>query len=95
MSWLITKIKKWKKCNWVGQVLRRNCLLKHVIKEKIEGMGRQRKRRKQLPDNIKGTRRYLKLKEDVQILESGEIRFQKFCVPLARQVIEDPLPKRR
>jgi hypothetical protein len=26
-----------KKAKWIGQILRRNCLLKHVIEGKIEG----------------------------------------------------------
>jgi hypothetical protein len=29
---------KRRKVNWIGHILRRNCLLKHVIEEKIEGM---------------------------------------------------------
>jgi len=58
-----------------------------VIKEKIEGKGRQRKRGKQLLDNNKGTRRYLKLKEDVLDRRVwGNSLYQKFCVPLAGQV---------
>jgi hypothetical protein len=28
---------KKKKANWIGHILRRNCLLKHVIEGKIEG----------------------------------------------------------
>jgi len=28
---------KRKKANWIGQIMRRNCLLKHVIEGKIEG----------------------------------------------------------
>ena len=28
---------KRRKGNWTGHILRRNCLLKHVIQEKIEG----------------------------------------------------------
>jgi hypothetical protein len=42
-----------RKANWIGYILLRSCLLKHVIEEKIEGrtevMGRQGRRRKQLP----------------------------------------------
>jgi hypothetical protein len=44
---------KGKKANSIGQILRRNCLLKHVIEGKIEGRiemkGRQGIRCKQLP----------------------------------------------
>jgi hypothetical protein len=28
---------KRRKANWIGHILRRNCLLKHVIEEKLEG----------------------------------------------------------
>jgi hypothetical protein len=28
---------KRRKANWIGHILRRSCLLKHVIKGKIEG----------------------------------------------------------
>jgi hypothetical protein len=28
---------KRRKANWIGHILRRNCLLKHVIEGKIEG----------------------------------------------------------
>jgi hypothetical protein len=38
------------KAKWIGHILRRNCLLKHVIEGKIEGRagvtGRRRRRRK-------------------------------------------------
>jgi hypothetical protein len=44
------------KVNWIGHVLRRNCLLKHVIEGKIEGRknvtGRRVRRRKQLLDDL-------------------------------------------
>jgi len=42
--------------NWIGHILRRNCLLKHVIGGKIEGridvMVRGGRRRKQLLDDL-------------------------------------------
>ena len=46
-----------RKANWIGHILRRNCLLKHVIEGKIEGRvevtGRRGRRRGQLLDDIK------------------------------------------
>jgi hypothetical protein len=46
-----------RKANWIGHILRRNCLLKHVIEGKIEGRievaGRRGRRRKQLLDSLK------------------------------------------
>jgi hypothetical protein len=55
------------KANWIGQVLSRNCLIKHVIERKIEGRievtERRGRRRKQLLDKLKEKRRSCKLKE--------------------------------
>jgi hypothetical protein len=52
---------KRRKANWIGYILRRNCLLKHVIKEKLEGRtevtGRRGRRRRQLLDDLKEKRR--------------------------------------
>jgi hypothetical protein len=43
---------KSRKANWIGHILRRNCLLKHVIECRTEGIievtGRRGRRRKQL-----------------------------------------------
>jgi hypothetical protein len=51
-----------RKANWIGHILHRNCLLKHVTEGKLEGrtemMGRRRRRRKQLLDYLKEKRRY-------------------------------------
>jgi hypothetical protein len=59
---------KRRKANWIGHILRRNCLLKHVIEGKLEGRiemtGRLGRRRKQLLDDLKEKRRYWKLKEE-------------------------------
>jgi hypothetical protein len=45
------------KANWIGHILSRNCLLKLIIKRKLEGKaevtGRRRRRRKQLVDDVK------------------------------------------
>jgi hypothetical protein len=51
-----------KKANWIAQILRKNCLLKHVIEEKIDGTTevteRQgRRRSKLLLDDFKETGR--------------------------------------
>jgi hypothetical protein len=45
-----------RKANWICHILRRNCLLKHIIEGKIEGrtevMGRRGIRRKKLLDDL-------------------------------------------
>jgi hypothetical protein len=38
-EWNILHTINRRKANWIGHILRRNCLLKHFIKGKIEGMG--------------------------------------------------------
>jgi hypothetical protein len=52
--------RKRRKGNWIGHILSRSCLLKHVIEGKIEGsiemMGRRGRRHKQLLDDLTETR---------------------------------------
>jgi len=59
---------KMRKANWIGHILSRNCLIKHVIEGKTEGRmevkERRRRRRKQLLDNLKEKRRSCKLKKE-------------------------------
>jgi hypothetical protein len=59
---------KRRKTNWIGHILRRKCLLKHLIEGKIEESaqvtGIQRRRHKQPLDYIKEKRGYWKLKEE-------------------------------
>jgi hypothetical protein len=53
---------KRRKANWIGHILRRNRLLKHVIEGKLEGRiemtGRRGRRPKQLLDDLKEKKRY-------------------------------------
>jgi hypothetical protein len=44
---------KRRKAHWIGHLLSRNCLLKHVIEGKIEGTGRRGRRRKQLLNTLR------------------------------------------
>jgi hypothetical protein len=50
-----------RKANWIGHILRRNVLLKHVIEGKLEGRiemtGRRGRRLKQLLDDLKEKRK--------------------------------------
>jgi hypothetical protein len=52
-----------RKANRIGHILRRNCLLSHIIEGKTIGTRRRGRRRKQLLDDLKEARRYWKLKE--------------------------------
>jgi len=57
-----------RKANWIGHILRRNCLLQRVIEGKIQGgtevTGRQGRKRRKLLDDLKERRGYSHLKEE-------------------------------
>ena len=57
-----------RKANWIGHILRRNCLLKQVTEGKIKGQievtRRQGRRRKKLLDDLKDRRGYCELKDE-------------------------------
>jgi hypothetical protein len=77
---------KRRKANWIGHILRRNCLLKHVIKGKLERRtGRRGRRRKQLLDDLTEKRRYWKLKEEALDRTLWRTRFGRGYGPVVRQ----------
>ena len=57
-----------RKVNWIGHILRRNCLLQRVIEGKIKGeievIGRRGRRRRKLLYDLKKRRGYSHLKEE-------------------------------
>ena len=56
-----------RKANWIGHILRRNCLQQVIegkIKGQIEVTRRRGRRRKKLLDDLKDRRGYCKLKEE-------------------------------
>ena len=63
---ILHEIRK-RKANWIGHILRRNCLLQQVIEGKIKGQigvtRRRGRRRKKLLDDLKDGREYCQLKE--------------------------------
>ena len=65
---ILHEIRK-RKANWIGRILRRNCLLKQVIEGKINGelevTRRRGKKRRKLLDDLKDKRGYCHLKEEV------------------------------
>jgi hypothetical protein len=83
---------KRRKANWIGHILRRNCLLKHMIEGKLEGRiemtGRQGRRRKQLLDDLKEKRRCWKLKEEALDRTLWGTRFGRGYGPVVRQTTE-------
>ena len=59
-----------RKANWIGHILRRNCLLRGVIEGKnkggrgVEVTGRRGRRRRKLLEDLKERRGYSHLKEE-------------------------------
>jgi hypothetical protein len=78
-----------RKENWIGQILRRNCLLQRVTEGKIQGgievTGRQERRRRKLLDDLKERRGYSHLKEEVLDRTIWRARFGKGFGPVVRQ----------
>jgi ribosomal 50S subunit-associated protein YjgA (DUF615 family) len=64
---ILHKIRK-RKANWIGHILRRNCLLQRVTEGNIQAgikvTGRQGRRRRKLLDDLKERRGYSHLKEE-------------------------------
>jgi len=64
---ILHEIRMWR-ANWIGHILRRNCLLQRVIEGKIQGeievTGRIGRRYMKLLDDIKKKRGYFHLKEE-------------------------------
>jgi hypothetical protein len=79
---------KRRKANWIGHILRRNCILKHVIEGKLEGRmemtGRRGRKRKQLLDYLKEKRRYWKLKQEALDRTLWITRFGRGYGPVVR-----------
>ena len=64
---ILHEIRK-RKTNWIGHILRINCLVKQIIEGKIKGqievIRRRGGRRKKLLDDVKDRRGYCQLKEE-------------------------------
>jgi hypothetical protein len=85
---ILHKIRK-RKANWIGHILRRNCLLQRVIEGKIQGRievtGRQERRRRKLLDALKERRGYSHLKEEALDRTLWRARFGRGFGPAVRQ----------
>jgi hypothetical protein len=83
---------KGRKDNWIGQILRGNWLLKHVIEGKLAGRievrGRRGRRSKQLLDALKETRGYWELKEEALDRTLWRTGFGRGCGPVGGQTDE-------
>ena len=78
-----------RKANWIGHILRRNCLLQRVIEGKIKGgievTGRRGRRRRKLLDGLKESRGYPHLKEEALDRTMWRARFGRGFGPVVRQ----------
>ena len=88
---ILHEIRK-RKANWIGHILRRNCLLKQVIEGKIKGemeVARRRgRRRKKLLDDLMERRGYSHLKEEALHRTIWRYRFGGGFGPVVRQNTE-------
>jgi hypothetical protein len=77
------------KANWIGHILRRNCLLQRVTEGKMQGgievTGRQGRRRRKLLDDLKERREYSHLKEEALDRTIWRARFGRGFGPVVRQ----------
>ena len=88
---ILHEIRK-RKANLIGHILRRNCLLKQVMEEKVKGemevTRRRGRRRKKLLDDLKDRRGYSHLKEEALDRTMWRNRFRGGFVPVVRQNTE-------
>ena len=78
-----------RKANWIGLILRRNCLLQQVIEGKIKGRtevtGRRGRRRRKLLDDLKERRGYSHLEEEAVDRTMWRARLGRGFGPVVRQ----------
>ena len=89
---ILHEIRK-RKANWIGHILRRNCLLKQVIEGKIKGIWKWQarirgRRRKKLLDGLKDRRGYSHLKEEAVDRTIWRHRFRGGFGPVVTQNTE-------
>jgi hypothetical protein len=84
---ILHEIRK-RKANWIGHILRRNCLPQWVTKGKVQGgievTGRQGRRRRTLLDDLKERREYSHLKEEDLDRTMWRARFGRGFGPVVR-----------
>jgi hypothetical protein len=85
---ILHEIRK-RRANWIGHILRRNCLLQRVTEGKIQGgievTGRQGRRRRKILDELKERRGYSHLKERALDRITWRAGFGRGFGPVVRQ----------
>jgi hypothetical protein len=78
-----------RKANWIGHILRRNCLLRLVIEGMIKGgievTRRRGRRRRKLLDDLKVGRGYSHVKEEAADRTMWTARFGRGFGPIVKQ----------
>jgi hypothetical protein len=78
-----------RKANWIGHILRRNCLLRQVIKGKIKGgievTEKRGRRSRKLLDDLTEMRGYSHLKKETLDRSMWRARFVRGFGPVVRQ----------
>jgi hypothetical protein len=89
---ILHEIRK-RKANWIGHILRRNCLLKQGIEGKIQGKievtRRRGRRRKKLLDDLGDRRGYSHLKDEALDRIKWRNRFGRGSGPVVWQITDD------
>ena len=92
---ILHEIRK-RKANWIGHILRRNCLLQQVIEGKIQGQievtRRRGRRRKKLLDDLKDRRGYCQFKEEALDHTTWRNRLGRGFGPVVWQITDDDDP---
>jgi hypothetical protein len=85
---ILHEIRK-RKANWIGHILRRNCILQRSIEGKMKGgievTGRRGKRRRKLLDDLKERTGYSHLKEEALDRTMWRARFGRGFGPAVRR----------
>jgi hypothetical protein len=85
---ILHEIRK-RRANWIGYILRRNCLIPRVIEGKIKGeievTGRQGRKRRKLLNDLKERRGHSYLKEEALDRTMWRARFGRVFGTVLRQ----------
>ena len=86
---ILREISKWK-ANWIGHILRRNCLLQRVIEGKVKGgievTGRRGRRCRKLLDDLRERRGYSHLEEEALDHTMCRAHFGRGFGPVVKQI---------
>jgi hypothetical protein len=78
-----------REANWIGHILRRNCILQQVIEGQIKGgikvRGRRGRRRRKLLGDLRERRGYSRLKEEALDRTMWRAGFGRGFGPVVRQ----------